>query len=163
MHIRRNLRAPGTFLWVILAALLMMALAGMPSNLVAQSSAMSKLTVHIVGAKDSNGQIAIALFNGELGFPGDKTKASRTLQVKIDPKTMSAQIAIDDLPRGVYAISVFHDENMNGQLDKNLFGVPKEGYGFSNVLKKSMGPPKFADAKFQLVQPEQIVEIKLLY
>jgi hypothetical protein len=59
-------------------------------------------------------------------------------------------------------VAVFHDENMNGQLDKNMFGIPKEGYGFSNNPKKSIGPPKFADAKFQLDQPEKVFEIKLL-
>ena len=37
-----------------------------------------------------------------------------------------------DLPAGVYAVSVFHDENMNQKLDKNFVGVPKEEYGASN-------------------------------
>jgi uncharacterized protein (DUF2141 family) len=50
---------------------------------------------------------------------------------------------------------------MNGRLDKNVFGIPKEGYGASNNPKKSMGPPKFADAKFQLDRPENVLEIKL--
>jgi uncharacterized protein (DUF2141 family) len=72
-------------------------------------------------------------------------------------------MTFDNLPRGDYAVAVFHDENMNGRLDKNIFGIPKEGYGFSNNPKKSMGPPKFTDVKFQLSQPEKALEIKLLY
>jgi uncharacterized protein (DUF2141 family) len=74
-----------------------------------------------------------------------------------------AQVTLKNLPRGVYAVSVFHDENMNGRLDKNVLGIPKEGYGASNNPRKSMGPPKFAEAKFQLDQPEKVLEIKLLY
>jgi uncharacterized protein (DUF2141 family) len=31
---------------------------------------------------------------------------------------------------GKYAIAVIHDENCNGKLDTNMFGIPKEGYGF---------------------------------
>jgi uncharacterized protein (DUF2141 family) len=27
---------------------------------------------------------------------------------------------------------VIHDENRNGELDTNMFGIPKEGYGFSS-------------------------------
>jgi uncharacterized protein (DUF2141 family) len=103
------------------------------------------------------------LFNGAAGFPADKAKAFRTVQARIDTQTLSAQVTLDDLPRGVYAVSVFHDENMNGQLDKNVFGIPKEGYGASNNPKKSMGPPTFADAKFQLDQTAEVLEIKLLY
>jgi uncharacterized protein (DUF2141 family) len=29
-------------------------------------------------------------------------------------------------------VSVYQDSNNNGQLDKNIFGIPKEKYGFSN-------------------------------
>jgi uncharacterized protein (DUF2141 family) len=131
--------------------------------MMAQDTVGSKLIIRIVGAKNSNGQVAIALFKGESGFPGDKSKAFRTLQIKIDPVTKIAEVTLPDLPRGAYAIAIFHDENLNGQLDKNLFGVPKEGYGFSNISKKAMGPPKFTDASFQLDRPEQSIEVKLLY
>jgi len=67
------------------------------------------------------------------------------------------------LPDGVYAVSVFHDENMNERLDKNFMGVPKESYGASNNPKKKMGPPNFDEAKFQLSGTEQSVEIKLMH
>ena len=148
---------------ILAVALIVLAVLGVMPRLVAQDAATSTLTIRIVGAKNSEGQIAITLFNGEAGFPGDKSKAVRTLQTRIDPQTLSAQVTLNNLSPGVYAVSVFHDENMNGQFDKNVFGVPKEGYGASNNPKKSMGPPKFADAKFQLDQPEKVLEIKLLY
>ena len=156
-------RVSDVFVGLIFAITLVFSSFGGASQMMAQDFATSKLTLRIVGAKDSNGQIAIAVFNGAPGFPGDKSRALRTVQIRIDPITKSAQVTLPDLPRGLYAIAVFHDENMNGQLDKNMFGVPKEGYGFSNISKKAMGAPKFADAKFQLDQPEQSMEIKLLY
>jgi uncharacterized protein (DUF2141 family) len=135
---------------------------GVTPRLLAQDTG-SSLTIRIVGAKSSKGQIAIAVFNGEAGFPGDKSKAVRTLQTGIDPQTLIAQVTLKNLPRGVYAVAVFHDENMNGRLDRNVLGIPKEGYGASNNPRKSMGPPKFAEAKFQLDQPEKVLEITLLY
>ncbi len=136
---------------------------GLASEFASQDGATSKLTVQVAGARNNRGQIAIALFQDGAGFPGDKSKAFRTLQVRIDPQTLRAQVTLNDLPPGVYAVSVFHDENMNGQLDKNVFGIPKEGYGASNNLRRSMGPPKFAESKFQLDQPEKAIEISLLY
>ena len=50
---------------------------------------------------------------------------------------------------GVYAVSIFHDENLNGRLDTNWMGIPREGVGASNNPKPRMGPPKFAAAEFQ--------------
>jgi uncharacterized protein (DUF2141 family) len=51
-------------------------------------------------------------------------------------------------PAGSYAPVVLHDENMNGKLDTNWLGVPKEGYGFSNDARASVGAPSFDDASF---------------
>src|SRR5256885_3719686 len=96
---------------------------GLASEFASQDGATSKLTVQVAGARNSKGQIAVALFHDEAGFPGDKSKAFRTLQVRIDPQTLRAQVTLDNLPAGVYAVSVFHDENMNSRLDKNVFGI----------------------------------------
>jgi uncharacterized protein (DUF2141 family) len=52
---------------------------------------------------------------------------------------------------------------MNGKLDKNFVGAPKEGYGASNNPRKRMGPPPFDEARFSLNQPQQLIEIKLIY
>jgi uncharacterized protein (DUF2141 family) len=48
-----------------------------------------------------------------------------------------------------YAVSVFHDENSNGKLDRNLLGIPREGVGASNNAVGHFGPLKFDDAAFQ--------------
>ena len=37
---------------------------------------------------------------------------------------------------------------MNGKLDTNALGIPKEGYGFSNQAKAWFGAPSFAAASF---------------
>ena len=52
------------------------------------------------------------------------------------------------LPKGVYGISAFHDENNNGKLDTNFIGLPIEDYCASRDARSSFGPPSFADAKF---------------
>jgi uncharacterized protein (DUF2141 family) len=47
----------------------------------------------------------------------------------------------------VLAVSVYHDENSNGELDKTL-GVPTEPYGFSGQSGRLLGPPKFTQVQF---------------
>jgi uncharacterized protein (DUF2141 family) len=39
-----------------------------------------------------------------------------------DAKTLRAQTVFDNLPAGVYAVAVCHDENSNGKLDRGMFG-----------------------------------------
>jgi uncharacterized protein (DUF2141 family) len=38
---------------------------------------------------------------------------------------------------------------MNGKLDTNRLGIPREGYGFSNDAKGWLGPPSFSATSFR--------------
>ena len=55
-----------------------------------------------------------------------------------------------EVPKGMYTISVFEDENDNGELDMGLFG-PKEPSGFFRKFT-AWRAPKFEDVRFQLKQ-----------
>jgi uncharacterized protein (DUF2141 family) len=135
----------------------------LPGPLEAQTTGTTTLTVHVTGARNAKGKIRVALFREGKGFPNDTSQAVHTQAADVDPQTLSAQVVFADLRAGVYAVTVFHDENMNERLDKNFMGVPKEGYGASNNPKKKMGPPNFDEAQFQLSGTEQSVEIQLMY
>jgi uncharacterized protein (DUF2141 family) len=52
------------------------------------------------------------------------------------------------IPKGIYGISAFHDENVNGKLDTNFIGLPTEDYCASRDARGSFGPPSFSDARF---------------
>jgi uncharacterized protein (DUF2141 family) len=145
-------------IWAVLVLLLIG-----PSIRVGAQSGTATLRIRVTGVRNNKGRIALALFQSEAGFPGDSSKAVRLQPAEIDAQTRSAQFVLERVPYGVYAVSVFHDENMNGKLDKNFVGAPKEGYGASNNPRKRMGPPPFDEAKFSLDQPEQSIEIKLIY
>ena len=55
----------------------------------------------------------------------------------------------NELPKGVYGISAFHDENKNGKLDTNFVGYPTEEYCASRNARNTFSAPSFADAKFK--------------
>jgi uncharacterized protein (DUF2141 family) len=103
------------------------------------------------------------LFGDAQGFPDDPSKAIQQRSVEVDPNTMSAEVTFKELPYGSFAVSILHDENGNGKMDKNFVGMPKEGYGASNNPKKKMRAPTFDEAKFALNSSEQTVEIALIY
>jgi len=105
----------------------------------------------------------VALHRDAKWFPNGGSKALASLWVPIDPKTLTADAVFDPVPQGVYAVAVFHDESMNGKLDSNFLGIPKEGYGASNNPRKRLGPPLFEQAKFSMNQPECSIEVKLMY
>jgi uncharacterized protein (DUF2141 family) len=132
-------------------------------SLTAQTKDTRTLTVRVMGARNTKGKIGVTLFRNAQGFPDDTSKAIRRESVEIDPNTMSAQVTFKDLPQGTFAVSVLHDENGNGKMDKNFVGMPKEGYGASNNPKKKKRPPTFDEAKFSLNSEEQTIEITLIY
>jgi uncharacterized protein (DUF2141 family) len=90
-----------------------------------------KLKVKANNIKQLTGNLMVGVFNSETDFPDVYFKGAK---VKITDAAMI--VTFTDLPKGKYAVSVYQDANMNGQLDKNIFGIPKEKYGFSNKANK---------------------------
>ena len=63
-------------------------------------------------------------FNSKTGFP--KLPQHAFFKDFISIKDFPYRIG---LPEGEYAISLFHDENENKELDTNFIGIPKEAFG----------------------------------
>lgn len=75
----------------------------------------------------------------------------------------AARCDFHDIPSGTYALVVLHDENMNGKVDTNWIGVPKEGYRFSKDAKASFSAPSFKDAGFVYDGKTLVMTIRLHY
>lgn len=103
--------------------------------------------VKILDIRNSKGTIACALFSAPDGFPTEYLKSATNIMV-IKVKKAQARCDFEDIPHGTYALAVIHDENMNGKLDTNALGIPKEGYGFSKDAKGAIGAPSFSAASF---------------
>jgi uncharacterized protein (DUF2141 family) len=132
-------------------------------SLDAQTKDTARLTVRVTGARNTKGKIGITLFQSAEGFPDDASKAIRQQSAEINPNTMSVEVTFKDVPQGTFAVSVLHDENGNGKMDKNFVGIPKEGYGASNNPKKKRRAPTFDEAKFSLNSAGETIEITLIY
>jgi uncharacterized protein (DUF2141 family) len=127
------------------------------SQLFAQGASLEVVVKNI---KNTKGTIRIGLFD----------KADTFL--KTDPykgKVVSAsgtevKVIFENLPAGEYAVSIIHDENKNGELDANVFGMPKEGFAFGNNAMGTFGPPSFDKAKVKVdgVDVVQVISLKYL-
>ena len=122
------------------------------------STKSGTLTVLIDGFNSDKGTARIALCNSIEGYKSDDRAFRREAVPIINGK---AECAFEDLPFGEYVIKVFHDENGNRKLDKNLFGAPTEAYGFSNNARAIFGPPDYKKAAFKFDNPDMTVRISV--
>ena len=118
------------------------------------------LKIVVNNIRNSKGQIVFCLYNLKENFPYSE-KAMFSSFVKVNGNT--AECTFMNIEMGTYAVSVFHDEDNNRQINSNFIGIPKEGVGASNNAKGHMGPPKYEDAKFDFNMSEQIIKITLTY
>ena len=125
-------------------------------NIYAQSPILKLVVANFESAQ---GDLQVSIFNSEKSFLKEKEEY-RIYRFKIG--TESNEFAIDDLPKGKYAMIIFHDKNSNNDLDRSFLGIPKEGYGFSNNVKPHLSAPDFQDCCISLDNDTK-VEIELLY
>ena len=87
---------------------------------------------------------------------------------KADPQAVRKSVAagravaLGGLAPGRYALSVVHDENGNGKLDKLGF-VPREGFGFSNNPAIRFGPPRFDAVTFAVAAGHNHQTVRMRY
>jgi len=111
---------------------------------VAMAADPASLTLTVTDVPEADGEVWIALYNTEATW--------------LETPALVATVAAEqgtarwetELLAGDYAVAVFHDANRNGDLDRNIIGLPTEAYGFSNGARGKYGPAKWGDARVQV-------------
>ena len=111
---------------------------------VSPAAKAADLTVTVKDVRNATGAVLIAVYDESSFGKPELAKAKQ----KANAGNGEVKFVFHNLPAGKYAVSACHDENGNGKLDRNSFGVPTEGYGFSNDAQGTAGPPKFVQAAF---------------
>lgn len=119
--------------------------------------AQAKVTVNITEVESDKGDVYFNIFKSDEGFPSEWDKAYR--QHKLKSRKGQLSYTFEDLPYGIYAISIAHDENGNGEVDTNFIGMPKEPVGASN--QTGFGKPSFSRSKFELSQSNPAKSLKM--
>lgn len=118
------------------------------------------LTVAIDHLRSDRGDLLICVTADERHFP-DCSGDARARHV-VAPADAAGAIVIGDLAPGRYAVSVIHDENANGRLDKRLM-IPREGFGFSRNPAIRFGPPDFDEVRVMIAPGESRQAIRMKY
>ncbi len=90
-------------------------------------------------------------------------KGAKILRVRQPAEVGQVGLCLPAPGPGTYAIGLYHDENGNEKLDKNLLGIPVEPLGISNNPVFVFGPPSYADSAFSVGPEGTNLEIVLRY
>jgi uncharacterized protein (DUF2141 family) len=125
------------------------------AGLASTEAAAGQIDLTMTGFATDDGQARIVLMNGIEGY------------TSAQPVTLVASVPIRDgqakwsgtVAPGTYAIIAHHDRNANNDLDRPIFQLPLEPYGYSNGAWTSIGLPAFDEVAFEVgdgVAPQRI-------
>lgn len=119
----------------------------------------TKQVVKISNIDKKNGDLYIGWYNDPKSFRINE-KAIYREKIVVNNQT-ELTVVFKNIPGGKYAIAVFLDENGNYELDRNIFGIPEEKYGFSNNILPALRPATFEESIFEINKSESLINIKL--
>jgi uncharacterized protein (DUF2141 family) len=149
----------------MLAAMLSLLVLGVPAW-------AGDLKVTVAGIRSDSGTVMIGLYDSAGGFnvaikhateAGLLTDRGRLVGAAMRAAAGTQSIIFTQLRPGRYAVIAFHDENDNGRLDESPWGVPTEGYGFSNDALGFLTAPSFEAAGVTLGANNSAITISLIY
>jgi len=93
----------------------------------------NNVTLEINGVLVQGGLLYVAVYSNENDYKAETS----SIRFILDPIN-STIIHNLELPNGEYVVTIFQDINSNGELDTNLFGIPREPVGITNYNGRGM-------------------------
>ena len=116
------------------------------------------MVLEVNNIETSKGNIMIHLCRNQQEFLGT-VPVPYAFFFPAKKNTVTAKITI---PKGMYAVKVFHDENENKVLDLNAANHPIEKFGFSNNFFGSYSAlPPYEKVLISIEKAENFVKINL--
>jgi uncharacterized protein (DUF2141 family) len=95
-------------------------------------------------------------FDAPKGFP---MKGARIVQ----QVPLEQGACVFEVPPGTWAVAVAHDQNADGQLTTNRFGMPLEGWASSQNVKPALRAPSFEESKLQVGLSGARIQVTMRY
>jgi len=108
----------------------------------------ANLQVTVSGVTPAKGQVIVSLFDEKKAW----LKKPSLVLTENAKDSDSVDVIFSSLGVGLYAVSVFYDQDSDGELDTGVFRIPKEPVGFSNNARRKFGPAKWSQTSFRLEQ-----------
>ena len=120
------------------------------------------IAITMTGFRSDRGTAMVALWRNAKEFPAKPPEDAPSRSVPITNGRANARF--EGVIAGDFAITVFHDEDGDGELKESMFGIPKEGIGFSRDVRPRFRAPRFEDAKLELAPgTTKRISIRMLY
>lgn len=126
--------------------------------LAAAEAATGSIAVEVGNVRNNRGQVVVDICPRDR-FLGDNCAWHGAAPARAGTTT----VTIANVPPGDYAAQAFHDENASGEVDRGIFGIPKEGVGFSRNARIAWSPPKWRDAVFTHQARPEVIRFNLRY
>lgn len=120
----------------------------------------AELRVRVTELRIDDGGVHFALYATPESFP---KKDDRHAGAEVKAKDGGAIWVFRGLAPGRYAVAVYHDENGNGEFDQGFFGIPLEGYAFSNGATAFFSAPGFDEAAVTVGEGVTEIVIEMAY
>lgn len=114
------------------------------------------LIVEVRGLEFNQGKLRFAVFDSDENFFKEAVAYG-----DLDVVDNGGTWVVKDLPFGTYAVTVHHDVNGNGELERAWYGKPKEPTGASNNPSMKFGPPNFEKSKFSFASAELTLSVEV--
>jgi uncharacterized protein (DUF2141 family) len=121
----------------------------------------SVLDLEICHIRSHEGVILISIYTSENQYPYHPYKS-----IEIKKDSLSGEClhtSIRDLSPGIYGLCLLDDENRSGQMDYNILGIPKEGFGFANNVKTFLRRPDYNRILFRLGPGKNSMKLTVKY
>jgi len=121
-----------------------------------------KIVVRVTALRNSKGSVRCSLYNSGDGFPqSQKHIVGRARAV---PSDKSATCTFARPARGQkFAVVIHHDENDDGAFQRNVLGIPLEGYGFSRNVRPVLSAPSFEACQFLFAGGHSSLDVTTRY
>jgi uncharacterized protein (DUF2141 family) len=142
---RKIARKPVSVLAASACALLVVVTGVAPTLAQQASTATRRVVVVIENLRSDRGELVGGLYTSSRHWIAENRAAS-DCHAPIHAGVARCEFDVP-LTRRV-AFAGMHDEDSDGQLDRDFLGIPQEGYAFSNDAREPFGPPSFEAASF---------------
>ena len=116
--------------------------------------------IRVSEIRSGKGQIILNVFKNDEDYQKEKVSKKLVFEKKIENGSMIINCTLDP---GTYGITLIDDENKSGELNKNMLGIPKEGFGFSDFFMEKMKKPAFDDFKVNVKNQNNKISIRVKY
>lgn len=117
------------------------------------------LVLVIDNLESPSAPVEISIYSPRDKFP---TADGQMKKYRFHPSGKQLTVELTDLDYGQYAVATYQDLDADGQIGKNMIGIPTDPYGFSNNYKPKIKAPAFKDCEFAYNDQSSPVSITMI-